>query len=135
MLQFFIFFVVSFWDLYLVSQGVWGCVIEDVIISSTCKIKNSKIKLSLCFTTTNGELMLLTIESKWLKAIVHMTKVAYSKLFCSKQVQFFISIHICDKFDCWPCLPLLVLRYSTIYFTSRNHFAQWGFGCSFDNYF
>jgi hypothetical protein len=62
------------------------------------KIKSSKIKLSLCFSTTNGELVLLTIESKWLKAIVHTTKVAYFKLFCSKQVQFFISIHICDKF-------------------------------------
>jgi hypothetical protein len=91
----------------LVSQGVWGCVIEDVIISPTCNVycnaccSKSKVQKSSFlhgFTATNGEFVLLTIESKWFKAIVHTTKATFLKLSCPRQVQLLISIHICGKF-------------------------------------
>jgi hypothetical protein len=42
--------------------------------------------------------MLLTIEGKWLEAIVHMTESKFLDLLCSKQVQLLISICIHGKF-------------------------------------
>jgi hypothetical protein len=42
--------------------------------------------------------VLLTIEGKWLEAIVHMTKSEFLDLLHPKQVQFLISTHIQDKF-------------------------------------
>jgi len=42
--------------------------------------------------------MLLTIEGKWLEAIVHMIESKFLDLPSSKQVQLFISIHIYSKF-------------------------------------
>jgi hypothetical protein len=44
--------------------------------------------------TINDELVLLTIEGKWLEAFLPMTKSELLDLFCSKQVQLFISICI-----------------------------------------
>jgi len=46
---------------------------------------------------TNDELVLLTIEGKWLEAIVAMRKFEFLDLFRPKQVQFFISIRIHGK--------------------------------------
>jgi len=43
---------------------------------------------------TNDEYVLLTIECKWLKIIVHMTKSEFLDFLHPKQVQFLISIHI-----------------------------------------
>ncbi len=47
---------------------------------------------------TNDELVLLTIEGKWLETIVHMTESEFLDLPCPQQVQLFISIHIRGKF-------------------------------------
>jgi hypothetical protein len=47
---------------------------------------------------TNDEHVLLTIESKWLEAIVHMTISKFLDLLRPKQVQLLISICIHDKF-------------------------------------
>jgi len=47
---------------------------------------------------TNDELVLLTIENKWFKAIVHMKKSKFLDLSCPKQVQLVISICIHGKF-------------------------------------
>jgi len=44
------------------------------------------------------ELVLLTIEGKWLEAIVHMIKSYFLNLLRPKQVQLLISFHIHDKF-------------------------------------
>jgi hypothetical protein len=41
----------------------------------------------------------LTIEGKWLEAIVHMKKSEFLDLPCPKQVQLFISIRIHGKFQ------------------------------------
>ncbi len=46
---------------------------------------------------TNDELVLLTIEGKWLEAIVPMKKFEFLDLLHPKQVQFFISIRIHGK--------------------------------------
>jgi hypothetical protein len=56
---------------------------------------------------TNDELMLLTIEGKWLEAIVHMTKSKFLDLPCSKQVQLFISICIHSKFQSLTTFALI----------------------------
>jgi hypothetical protein len=42
--------------------------------------------------------MLLTIEGKWLEAIVHMIESEFLDLPSPKQVQLLISIHIYGKF-------------------------------------
>jgi hypothetical protein len=60
----------------------------------------SKVKKSsfLCGSiVTNDETILLTIEGKWVEGIVHMTKFAFLNLIRLKQVQIFISIHICGE--------------------------------------
>jgi hypothetical protein len=41
----------------------------------------------------------LTIEGKWLEAIVHMTKFEILNLAHPKQVQPLVSIHVCCKFQ------------------------------------
>jgi hypothetical protein len=51
--------------------------------------------------------MLLTIESKWLKVIVHMKKIEFLDLLCPKQIQFFISIRIHAKFQLLTTLALV----------------------------
>jgi hypothetical protein len=47
---------------------------------------------------TSDELVLFTIEGKWLKAIIHMTKYEFLDLPHSKKFQLLISIHIHGKF-------------------------------------
>jgi len=47
---------------------------------------------------TNDELVLLTIENKWFKTIVHMKKSKFLDLSCPKQVQLVVSICIHGKF-------------------------------------
>ncbi len=47
---------------------------------------------------TNDELVLLTIEGKWLEVIVYMTKSEFLDLPHPKQIQLLISIRIHDKF-------------------------------------
>ncbi len=70
--------------------------------------------------------MLLTIEEgKWFKVIVQMIKVAFLKLsLCKTSSNFSFQFTFVVNFDCSPCLPLLVLRHSTIYPTSRNDFCM-----------
>jgi hypothetical protein len=51
--------------------------------------------------------MLLTIEGKWLEAIVHMIESKFLNLPRPKQVQFLISIHIHGKF-CLSTKSILV---------------------------
>jgi hypothetical protein len=62
------------------------------------KINSSKIGFLCGSIVTNDEHVLLIIESKWLEAVVHMTKSEFLDLLCPKQVQLLISIHIHDKF-------------------------------------
>jgi hypothetical protein len=67
-----------------------------------CNVYHSKSKVKkssyLCGSiATNDEPILLTIEGKWVKAIVHTTKFAFLNLIHPKQVQMFIPIHICGK--------------------------------------
>jgi hypothetical protein len=54
--------------------------------------------LACLILSINDELVLLTIESKWFEAIIHMTKFEFLDLPCPKQVQLLISIHIHGKF-------------------------------------
>jgi hypothetical protein len=70
---------------------------------------------------TNVELVLLTIEGKWLELIVHMTKFEVLDLPCPKQVQLFISLHIHGKFHLLTNATLLALsKHPTIYPISEN---------------
>jgi hypothetical protein len=62
------------------------------------KINNSKISLFCGCIVTNDEPILLTIEGKWLEAIMHMIEFKFLDFPSPKQVQFFISIHIYSKF-------------------------------------
>ncbi len=57
--------------------------------------------------------MLLTIEGKWLEAIVHTKKIESLDLPPPKQVQFFISIHIHGKFR-------LLTTYALVDFFKKN---------------
>ncbi len=77
-----------------------NCHVANIIIfpmggvhCNTCHSKSTieKLGYSRGFITTNDELVLLTIEGKWLETIMHMTKFEFLDLFHSKQVQFFIS--------------------------------------------
>jgi hypothetical protein len=64
-----------------------------------------------CFIfSTNDELVLLTIEGKWLETIVHMAKFEFLDLSRPKQVELLISICICGKFQLWPHMPLLTFK-------------------------
>jgi hypothetical protein len=80
-------------------------------VFNTCHSKSTIQKLGfLCGSiTTNDELVLLIIESKWLEAIVHMTQSEFLDLPRPKQVQLFISIHIQGN-DCLPHLPVLIFK-------------------------
>jgi hypothetical protein len=89
-------------------QKVCGnCHVTDVIISpiggvyyNACHSKSTSQKLSFfCGSiATNDELVLLTIEGKWLEIIVHMTEFEFVDLPCLKQIQLLISIRIHGKF-------------------------------------
>jgi hypothetical protein len=90
--------------------------VVDVIVSPMdgvhCNVCHSKSMIQkLGFLrgsiTTNDELVLLTIEAKWLKAIVHMTKSKFLNLLHPKQVQFFISINIHGKICLSPTFALI----------------------------
>jgi hypothetical protein len=88
-------------------QKVCGnCHVTDVNISPTsgvycnaCCSKSTVQKLGCLHGSiiTNDEHVLLTIEGKWLEAIVHMTKSKFLDLPHPKQIQLFISIHIHGK--------------------------------------
>ncbi len=92
-----------------------NCHVRDVIISSMsgvhCNVCSKstiqKLGFFLGSITTNDELVLLTIENKWLEAIVPMTKSKFLDLFCPKQVQFLISIHYHSKFQLSPTFALV----------------------------
>jgi len=56
---------------------------------------------------TNDELVLLTIEGKWLEAILHMTKYELLDLLHPKQAQLRISIRIYGKFQLLPTFALV----------------------------
>jgi hypothetical protein len=84
-----------------------NCHVANVIISlaggvycNTCHSKSTVQKLGFLrgSTATNDDHVLLTIEGKWLEAIVHMTKSEFLNLLCPKQVQLLISIRIYGKF-------------------------------------
>jgi hypothetical protein len=51
--------------------------------------------------------MFLTIEGKWIEAIMHMKKSEFLDLLCLKQVQLFISIQIHGKFSLPTTLALV----------------------------
>jgi hypothetical protein len=78
-----------------------NCHVTNVIISPTggvhCNVCCPKSMVqNLCFLhgsiATNDEHVLLTIEGKWLEAIVHMTKSKFLDLPHPKKVKLFISI-------------------------------------------
>jgi hypothetical protein len=69
-----------------------------------CNIYHSKSQVHkstffLGSIATNDGLILLTIEGKWLEAIVHMTKFEFVNLAHLKQVQLLVSIHVFSKFQ------------------------------------
>jgi hypothetical protein len=69
-----------------------------LFIANGLKSKIEKINFLCAFIATNNEHVLLTIEGKWMEAIVHMTN---SKLFIClhlKEVQILNKIYICGKF-------------------------------------
>ncbi len=68
---------------------------------NTCFSKSIVQKLGFFHSSiaTNDELVLLTIECKWLKIIVHMTKFEFLDLLHPKQVQLLISICIHYNFQ------------------------------------
>ncbi len=71
----------------------------------------------------NDEHVLLTIEGKWLEAIVHMTKFEFLDLPRLKQVQLLISIHIHGKFRLSTTYALVGFQENpTIYPTNGNQF-------------
>ncbi len=67
---------------------------------NTCHSKSMVQKLGFLRGSiiTNDEPLLLTIEGKWLQAIVHIIESEFLDLPCTKQVQLLISIHIHGKF-------------------------------------
>ncbi len=73
----------------------------------TLVIQNQQLGFLCGSIATNDEHVLLTIEGKWLEAIMHMTKFEFLYLNHPKQVQLFISIHI---HSCRPHLPLLAFK-------------------------
>jgi hypothetical protein len=89
-------------------QKICGnCHVANVAIYATngvyyniCYSKSTVQKLAfLCDSiVTNDELVLLTIEGKWLEPIMHMIKFEFLDLLHLKQMQFIISIHIHGKF-------------------------------------
>ncbi len=92
-----------------------NCHVMDVIICSTtdvhCNACNSKSNVHKSYffhgsIATNDGSMLLTIEGKWHKMILLMTKFEFLDLVHSKQIQLFISIHICGKFQLSPTSTL-----------------------------
>jgi hypothetical protein len=98
--------------------------LEGGVYCNDCHSKLMVQKLNfLCVSiTTNDEPVLLTIKSKWLKTIVHITKSKFLYVAHRKQVQFFIAIHIYDKFRLLTTSPFnwLSKRYPTIYPISGN---------------
>jgi hypothetical protein len=62
------------------------------------KSKVQKLDFLHASIATNNELMLLTIDGKWLKAIVHMTRM-HSLIFFFQKVQFLITNYIHNKFQ------------------------------------
>jgi mRNA-degrading endonuclease HigB of HigAB toxin-antitoxin module len=77
-----------------------------------CNVRHSKPKDLksgfLCATIpTNEKHMLLTIEGKWLKTIVHMIKFTFLALPHHKQVSLLVSIWICGKFYLLPTFNLV----------------------------
>jgi len=84
------------------------------------KINNSKLGFFCGSIPTNDEHVLLTIKSKWLEAIVHMTKCEFLDLPHPKQVQLLISIWYMVSFACQRHLPLLAFKK-----TSNNLSHKW----------
>ncbi len=122
------------------------CHVVDIIISptgdvhcDTCHSKSMVQKLGFLHGSiiTNDELLLLTIEGKWLEAIVHMIESNFFNLACPKEIQLLISIRIHGKFliieHIYPCW--FSRKHPIIYPTSGNQFEGQRFNCSFDNYF
>jgi hypothetical protein len=68
--------------------------------------------------------MLLTIEGKWLEAIVHMTKSKFLDLPCPKQVQFFISIYIHGKFWLSPTFALVGFQEDIQQFIAQGYHTR-----------
>ncbi len=88
-----------------------NCHIVSVINFLTCSVHCNACHLKSSFfygsVATNDEPMLLTIEGKWLEAIVHMMESEFLDLLHAKQVQLFISIHIHGKFQLSPTFALV----------------------------
>jgi hypothetical protein len=85
-----------------------NCHVTDVTMFPTtcvyCNVCCSKSMIQklgfLCGSiTTNDELVLLTIEGKWLETIVHMIESKILDLPHLELVQFLISIHIHGNFQ------------------------------------
>jgi hypothetical protein len=75
----------------------------DVHYNVCCsKSKVHKLGFLWSFIATTNEPILFTIEGKWLEVIVHITKFEFLNLAHSKQVQLFISICVCGKFQLSP---------------------------------
>jgi hypothetical protein len=94
-------------------QKVYGnCYVTYVIICSMGDVHYnvycSKSKVhKLGFIATNDRPILFTIERKWLEIIVLITKFEFLNLAHSKQVQLFISIHVCGKFQLSPTFAFI----------------------------
>jgi hypothetical protein len=56
-----------------------------------CKSRVKKLGFLHGSIITNDDCMILTIEGKWLEAIMHVTKFEFLDLPCPKQVELFIS--------------------------------------------
>ncbi len=89
------------------QKKIENCHVAHVIISQMggvhCNVCHSKSMVQNSSflhdsITTNDEHVLLTIEGKWFKTIVHITKVEFLDFPYLKQVQLLISIHIHGKF-------------------------------------
>jgi hypothetical protein len=134
---------------HLHSKKYGNCHVLDVIIWSTCDIhctichSKSKVHTSSFHwgsITTNDGLILLNIEGKGFETIVHMIEFEFLILVCPKQVQFLVSICVCDKFQLSSTYVVIGFQENiqqfipkVIYPKSRKKFECWGVGCSFHN--
>ncbi len=125
-------FFLGYWVLSIASlvvppfQKVCGnCHITDVIISPMGSVHwnifhlKSMIQKSRFFCdsiATNDELVLLTIEGKWLEAILRMN---YWICFIQNKFNFAFQFAFMVNFNCCPHLPLLAFKK-----TSNNLFHK-----------
>jgi hypothetical protein len=93
--------------------------VTNVIICSTSDVhynayhSKSKVHQSSFLQgsiVTNDGIILLTIEGKWLEAIVHMIEFDFLNFIHQKQVQLLILICVCGKFQFSPTSTLVAFQ-------------------------